>query len=80
MLGGVTGSVEVIRRLARLLITSARSARGHIRPQATRELAMTVCTAQKHVARHGAATSQNGHVRSPIVRNSVGSAGGTKRC
>jgi hypothetical protein len=58
----------------------AISAPPHISPQVTRETAMRVCTAQEHIAGHGSAASRNGYARSPIVRNSVGSTGGTRPC
>jgi hypothetical protein len=58
----------------------AMSAPPHINTQVTGETAMRVCTAQEHTARHGWAASRDGYARSPIVRNSVGSAGGTRPC
>jgi hypothetical protein len=60
-LGGVTGSVAVIRWLLRSAYDfGAISAPPHISPQVTWETAMRVCTAQKHIAGHGSAASRGG--------------------
>lgn len=81
MLGGVTG----LGRGNPVTAESAHdfgaiSAPPHIGPQVTRQTAMTVCTAREHIAGHGSAASHDGYARSLIVRNSVGSTGGTRPC
>jgi hypothetical protein len=58
----------------------AISAPPHISPRVTRETAMRVCTAQEHIAGQRSAASRDGYARSPTVRNSVGSTGGTRLC
>jgi hypothetical protein len=52
----------------------------HVSPLVTRESAMWICAAERHIVRHGSAASRDGYARSPAVRKSVGSAGGTTPC